>query len=132
MDGVNPRSCQLEHFPFTTRGYISVAGERVLQTDTHVVGVVQLGMFFEIKASGPTWEAAFRVVDEKDAREHDFYESLDQPCPECCATMRYRTNKGPGLHKHTPTWSPSLKKHVCAVCVAREKAAAPSLTPSGG
>jgi hypothetical protein len=100
-------------------------GERVFVGHTHRVGRVALGLFFEVLGEGPTFEAAFDDVDLRAARDRDFHASCDEPCPECCATMRVRTHKGTGNHQRHPTWDPAAKRHVCAVCaktIARRSA----------
>jgi hypothetical protein len=85
------------------------------------VGRLALGLMFEVKGEGPAFEAAFRNVDEKEARSKDYWASLDEPCPKCSSTMRVRTHKGKGLPKRNPTWSSALGKHVCAVCAEKSR-----------
>ena len=101
-------------------------GETIFVGDTHRVGRIVLGLFFEILGEGPSFEAAFRDADERAARERDFQASCDEPCPDCGATIRVRTHKGKGNHARHPTWDPAAKRHVCAACA---KTSAPGRAP---
>jgi len=90
------------------------------------VGHIDLGLFFSIEGEGPTWEAAFRDIDERKIRRELFDEARDQPCPVCFRTMR--TKYDPKLPKEKrylryPMWTASHDRYECGRCAAKAKAA---------
>jgi len=51
------------------------------------VGVLVLGLMFEVRGTGKTWAEAFANVDEQAHREHLMFGSYGQPCAQCSCTM---------------------------------------------
>ena len=47
---------------------LRAAGDHCSPANTHRVGHVALGMFFEVRGTGPTWQAACDDANARDAR----------------------------------------------------------------